>query len=160
LKTNGDREGREHAKVGREGGKMDVYEFRGRKDSRVDSETEDLTAVVIDAAMEVHSQLGPGLPESVYRKALSHELDLRGILHECEAPVPIFYKEKHVGEGHIDILVAQKLIVELKCVDGFSPIHRAQCISYLQATKLKLALLINFNAIHLKDGIKRVVNTY
>jgi GxxExxY protein len=139
---------------------MGLYEFRGRAESRVDDETEKLAERVIGAAIEVHREIGPGLPESVYRKALSHELTLRGIPHVCEAPVPIIYKGMTVGEGRIDILVSDCLVVELKCVEVLTEVHRAQAIAYLQAKKLKLALLINFNVAILKDGIKRVINTY
>jgi GxxExxY protein len=84
---------------------MDFY-----ANSRVDEGTEDLAERVIGAAIEVHREVGPGLPESVYRNALSHELTLRGIPHVCEAPVPIYYKGKLVGEGRMDILVADWLI--------------------------------------------------
>ena len=139
---------------------MGPHAFRGRGESRVDQETEDLAEQVIGAFIEVHRVIGPGLPESVYRNALSYELALRGIPHVCEAPVPIIYKGKLVGEGRIDLLVADRLIVELKCVEVLSPVHRAQAIAYLQAKKLKLALLVNFNVAILKDGLKRVVNTY
>jgi GxxExxY protein len=81
---------------------MSFHEFRGRADSGVDAETEDLAENVLGAAVEVHRVVGSGLPESVYRNALSHELTLRGIPHVCEAAVPIYYKGKLVGEGRID----------------------------------------------------------
>jgi GxxExxY protein len=139
---------------------MSFHEFRGRADSGVSAEAEDLAENVLGAAVEVHRVIGPGLPESVYRNALSHELTLRGIAHVCEAPLPIYYKGRLVGEGRIDILVADCLIVELKSVEALSQVHRAQVIAYLQAKKLTLAFLINFNVAILKDGIKRVVNTY
>jgi GxxExxY protein len=138
---------------------MDVFDFRRREESRVDDETEALATAVIGAAIEVHKELGPGLPERSYHLALSHELDLRGIPHECEVRVPIVYKGKPVGEGWIDILVAGKLVVELKAVEALSPVHRAQVLTYLRVMKLKLGLLINFNVAVLKDGIKRVINT-
>jgi GxxExxY protein len=144
----------------REGGQMGVHEFRGRQDSGIDEATEDLGEQVLGAAIEVHRVIGPGFPESVYRKALSRELTLRGIAHVCEAIVPIYYKGELVGEGRIDILVAVRIVVELKCVEALTQVHRAQAIAYLQARKLKLAFLINFNIAILKDGIKRVVNTF
>src|SRR5688572_237200 len=97
---------------------MNIYEFRGRKDSRVDEETEELVEKVIGAAIEVHRLLGPGLPEVSYRNALSHELTLRGIPHRMEAPVPIYYKGILVAEGSVDILVAERLVVELKVVES------------------------------------------
>jgi GxxExxY protein len=139
---------------------MSIHEFRGRGESGIDEATEDLGAVVLGVAVEVHRVLGPGLPESVYRKAMSHELRLRGIAHVCEAVVPIVYKGELVGEGRLDILVEDRVIVELKCVECLTPVHRAQAVAYLQAKKLKLAFLINFNVAILKDGIKRVVNTF
>ncbi len=138
---------------------MDVFDFRERAGSGVDPETEDLARAVIGAAIEVHKHMGPGLPESSYRNALSHELTLRGIAHDCEVPVPIFYKGVLVGEGKLDILVRGVLIVELKVVEALNDVHRAQVIAYLQATKLQLGLLINYNVVRLSDGIKRVIRT-
>jgi GxxExxY protein len=139
---------------------MQGNEFRCRAGSGVDEETERLAELVIGAAIEVHRELGPGLPEISYCKAMSHELDLRGIPHECEAPLEISYKGKLVGQGRIDILVDRRLIVEIKAVESLNSTHRAQVITYLQVTKLKLGLLINFNVPVLKDGIRRVVNTF
>jgi GxxExxY protein len=138
---------------------MDDVEFRHRADSGVDEKTELLAYTVIGAAIEVHRILGPGLPESAYRDALCHEFDLRAIPYQREVPVPIYYKGKLVGSGRMDILVGECLVVELKVVLALAEIHEAQAISYLKATHLKLALLINFNVILLKNGIKRVVNT-
>jgi GxxExxY protein len=138
---------------------MDIFDFRRREESRVDDETEDLATAVIGAAIEVHKELGPGLPENSYTLALSHELTLRGIPHACEVRVPIVYKGKPVGEGWIDILVGGKLVVELKAVEALTPVHRAQVVTDLRVTNLKLGLLINFNVVILKDGIKRVINT-
>ena len=144
----------------REGeGEMDVFEFRERASSGVDAKTEALAEAVIGAAIEVHRHMGPGLTETSYRQALSHELELRSIPHVCEVPFPIVYKGKTVGEGRLDILVAETLIVELKAVEALSPIHRAHVVTYLRATRLQLALLFNFNVLLLKDGIKRVINT-
>ena len=125
-----------------------------------DPEVEVLAHGVIGAAIEVHRVLGPGLPERVYKEALAHELDLRGISYQLEAPVPIDYKGKRVGEGFLDLLVGGRLVVELKKVETLTNVHRAQAIAYLQATKLRLALLINFNVAVLKDGIKRVIKTF
>ena len=138
---------------------MDVFQFRGRAESRVAAAIEDLAHEVIGAAIEVHRHLGPGLPECVYKKALSHELHLRGIPHICEQPVDIFYKGVPVGDGRVDILVDDKLVLELKSVEALAPAHREQARAYLVVTKLPLALLINFNVPILKDGIKRVINT-
>jgi GxxExxY protein len=138
---------------------MDAFEFRERLNSGVDERTEDLAKCVIGAAIEVHTMLKPGLPENVYKTALSHELTLRGISHECEYPVPIIYKGVQVGSGFIDVLVDKRLVLELKAAEALSPIHHAQVIGYLQAMNLQLGLLINFNVIRLGSGIKRVINT-
>ena len=139
---------------------MNVYDFRERGRSGVEERVEWLAEQVLGAAIEVHRHLGPGLTESSYRLAVSHELDLRQIRHACEVPFPVSYKGKPVGEGRLDILVDDVLIVELKAVEVLTPVHRAQVVTYLQITKLKLGLLINFNVLLLKDGIKRVINTY
>jgi GxxExxY protein len=100
------------------------------------------------------------MPESSYRKSLCHEFDLRGIPHECEVPIDIHYKGKLVGQGRIDILVGGSIILELKVVEALNDVHRAQALSYLKITKLKLVLLINFNVATLKDGIRRIINSH
>ena len=137
---------------------MNVFDFHQRHDVKADPETEGLGTLAIGAAIEVHRHLGPGLPEIAYRKALAHELTLRGVECACEFPVPIVYKGLPVGDGRVDILVARRLVIEIKVVEALTTVHRAQAIAYLQALKLPLGLLINFNVAILKDGIKRVVN--
>ncbi len=112
---------------------------------------------VIGAAIEVHKILGPGFLESVYERALCQELRLRETPFSLQRPLPISYKGTCVGEGRIDLLVADSLVVELKAVDCLAPIHTAQVISYLKATGLHLGLLINFNVEVLRTGIKRVI---
>ena len=139
---------------------MDIFEFRGRGESGVDPKTEDRAHEVIGACIEVHRELGPRLPESSYRNALSHELTLRNVPHDVEARVPVYYKGVLVGEGKVDILVDRCLVVELKVVEALNEVNRAQVIAYLQALKLQLGLLINFNVVVMKDGIKRVVLTH
>jgi GxxExxY protein len=136
---------------------LDVFDFHRRNVSPLDKELEQLAGDVIAAAIEVHRELGPGLPELAYQKSLSFELSTRGIPHECEVPVPIFYKGQKVAEGKIDMLIGGRLIIENKVVEVLTPVHRAQTIAYLNATKLDLALLINWNVVILKDGIKRVL---
>jgi GxxExxY protein len=118
-----------------------------------------LTGAVIDAAIEVHRVLGPGYLESVYEEALSAEFALRNILFERQKTLSVKYKGVSVGESRLDFLVESKLIVELKSVDNLAPIHKAQVLSYLKATGYKIALLINFNVVVLKNGIKRVIRT-
>ena len=138
---------------------MEFFDFLERNNPSVDRELEKIAYEVIGAAIEVHKELGPGLPEKGYREAMSYELTLRNIPHVCEAPVLILYKGKLVAEGRIDILVANLLVVELKVVEHLTEVHRAQTLAYLKASKLTLGLLINFNVALLKDGIKRVINS-
>ncbi len=112
---------------------------------------------VIGAAIEVHRKLGPGFLESVYEEALVIELELRSIPFVRQAPVGVNYKGYIVGEGRIDVLVADMLVIELKTVESLSELHRAQVISYLKATRLHLGLLINFHVPILRHGIQRVI---
>ena len=116
-----------------------------------------LARAVIGAAIEVHRHLGPGFLEGVYEEALVVELALRNIPFERQKPVPVYYKGQVVGEGRIDLLVAAELLVELKAVEAFAPIHKAQVISYLKAMGLHLGVLINFNVPVLRAGIQRVI---
>ncbi len=122
-----------------------------------DKETDDLAKAVIGAAIEVHRILGPGYLERVYEQALTIELGLRGVPFAGQVPIGVEYKGQRVGEGRLDLLVGGKLIVELKAVDTFAPIHSAQVMSYLKTMNLRLGLLINFNVPLLKYGIKRVI---
>jgi GxxExxY protein len=103
--------------------------------------------------------LGPGFLEVVYEEALCVELSLRKIPFVRQAQVPIWYKAQQIGEGRLDLLVADCLIVELKAVEALAPIHTAQLLSYLRATGQRLGLLINFNVPLLRQGIKRVALT-
>ena len=132
---------------------------RRREGERIepDAELDRLAQEVIGAAIEVHRVLGPGFLESVCEEALCVELALRGIAFAKQSPVAVVYKGHPIGEGRLDLLVAGKLVVELKTVDALAPIHAAQLISYLKATGRCLGLLINFNVPVLKDGIKRIV---
>jgi GxxExxY protein len=122
-----------------------------------DRETDALAHAVIGAAIEVHRHLGPGFLESVYEEALCVELRLRKIPFERQRPTKVEYKGTYVGEGRLDLLVDDRLIVELKAVRDVTPTHKAIVISYLKATERTLALLINFKVTRLKDGVQRVV---
>jgi GxxExxY protein len=122
-----------------------------------DEDLDRLARLVIGAAIEVHRELGPGLLEGVYEKALCIEFDLRKIPFKQQHRVGIVYKGRPVGQGKLDLLVGERLILELKAVEKLAQIHSAQMISYLRMTKRKLGLLINFNVPLLRDGIKRVV---
>jgi GxxExxY protein len=117
-----------------------------------------LSKVIIGAAIEVHRQLGPGLLESAYEECLAHELSLRQIPFERQKPVPIEYKGVQLDCGfRLDFLVDRLVVVELKAVDKLAPIHEAQVLTYLRLTGCKLGLLLNFNALKLSSGIKRMV---
>jgi GxxExxY protein len=118
-----------------------------------------LARAVIGAALEVHRHLGPGYLESVYEEALAVELGLRGLSFVRQKPFGVSYKGHEIGEGRLDLLVGDELLVELKAVEALGPIHKAQEISYLKATDLHLGLLINFNVPVLKDGIQRIVRS-
>lgn len=122
-------------------------------------EVDQLARAVIGAAIEVHKQLGPGFLESVYEDAMKIELTARGLAFLPQFCFGLSYKGNPIGEGRIDLLVNQVLIVELKAVEALAPIHTAQVISYLKALKLNLGLLINFNVPVLKNGIRRIIVT-
>jgi GxxExxY protein len=117
---------------------------------------DDLTEKIIGAAIEVHKTLGCGLLESIYEDALSHEFSLRGISHERQAGVDVIYKGFAIKGHRLDMLVDGRVIVELKSVTKLPDVALAQVLSYLKATGLKRALLINFGERLLKDGIKRI----
>ncbi len=122
----------------------------------VDQDVEDLAYRVIGAAIEVHAEIGPGFLESIYHNALAYELEQRGIAYQREEKVVVVFKEQVVGEGRVDLLVDQKLVVELKTVEAVTDIHRAQVSAYLKASGLRLGLLLNFTAV-MRDGVKRVI---
>ncbi len=118
----------------------------------------EITERVIGAALEVHRHLGPGLLESTYEAALSHELTLTGLSFERQKALPVTYKGVDLGEAYrLDLLVEREVILELKCVEAFMPIHEAQVLSYLKLTGLSVGLLINFKVPLLKQGIKRIM---
>jgi GxxExxY protein len=128
--------------------------IRKREPSR---ELNALSQAVMGAAIEVHRCLGPGFFESVYEEALCAELGLRDIPFERQPIVAVHYKGKVVGEVRLDLLVGGALVVELKAIDGLTPVHQAQVIAYLKATGYRLGLLINFNVPMLKDGVRRII---
>ena len=122
-------------------------------------EINQLTGIVIGAAIEVHKTLGPGLLESVYEECLGHELKLRTVNFERQKELPIEYKGLKLNCGYrIDLLVQDQLILELKSCDAIQPIHEAQLLTYLKLSGIKYGLLMNFNTLYLKDGIKRFAN--
>jgi GxxExxY protein len=122
------------------------------------NEKDPLTGAVIGAAIEVHRVLGPGLLESVYGKCLCHELGFRGIPYDWQVELPIGYKGLQLERSlRIDILVAERLILELKSVEAIAPVHEAQLLTYLKLSGRHVGLLLNFNVAVMKDGIKRMV---
>ena len=121
------------------------------------SDLNDLTGRIIGCAMKVHSALGPGLLESAYEACLEYELKRSGLRAERQKPLPVIYEAVSVDCGYrIDLLVEGSVIVELKAVEALAPIHEAQLLSYLKLSNLQVGLLINFNVIHLRDGINRI----
>jgi GxxExxY protein len=119
----------------------------------------EISGQIIDAAMKVHSALGPGLLESAYEACLLYELHKRGLKAVNQVPLPIVYESVKIDVGYrIDLLVEDAVIVELKSVGEIIPIHKAQLLSHLKLSGKKLGLLINFNVVHPKDGITRMVD--
>jgi GxxExxY protein len=117
-----------------------------------------LTHEIIGAAIEVHKNLGPGLLESTYEECLSHELSQRGIPFERQKPIPVIYKGVKLDCGYrLDLLVADRVILELKSVEALAPIHDSIMITYLKLSGHRIGLLMNFNVQILKEGIKRLV---
>jgi GxxExxY protein len=129
-----------------------------REDESESNEKDPLTHAVIGAAIEVHRHLGPGLLESVYEKCLCYEFDLRGLPYRKQVELPLVYKEFRPERAlRIDLLVADRLILELKAVEKVDPLHEAQLLTYLRLTGLKLGLIVNFKVTVLKNGLKRMV---
>jgi len=122
---------------------------------------QELTATVIGAAMKVHRALGPGLLESAYEVCLCDELERSGLAYKSQVALPVVYEGRQLECGYrMDIVVEDKVILEIKCVDALAPIHEAQVLTYLRLSKLPVALLINFNVQRLRDGIKRLALTH
>jgi GxxExxY protein len=121
----------------------------------------ELTHEIIGAAIEVHKTLGPGLLESAYEECLARELTLRSLPFQQQKPLSVVYKEVKLECGYrVDLLVAGRVVVELKSVEALAPIHDAIVLTYLRLSGCKVGLLINFNVLALKDGIKRLVLDY
>ncbi|MHC4092696.1 MAG: GxxExxY protein [Planctomycetota bacterium] len=119
---------------------------------------EELTRKIIGAAMEVHRVLGPGLLESAYEECLCFELELQGLCCQRQVRLPVTYKDAKIDCGYrIDVVVDNKVVLELKCVEAVLPVHEAQLLTYLRLSGRKVGLLINFNVPILRDGIVRRV---
>ena len=122
-------------------------------------ELEGLGTVIVDAVFAVHSALGPGLLESAYQACLVHELRERGLSVQCEVPFPVTYSTLRVDTGYrVDMVIEGEILVENKALQVIAPIHRAQLLTYLKISGLRLGFLINWNVPRIKDGIRRLVN--
>jgi GxxExxY protein len=118
----------------------------------------ELSNLIIGKAIEIHKELGPGLLESAYKECLYYELITAGLKVEKEKPLPVIYKDIKLDQGYrIDLLIENKVVIELKTVDSFTDVHMAQVLTYLKFGHFKLGLLFNFNVTLLKNGIKRFV---
>jgi GxxExxY protein len=118
----------------------------------------ELTGTIVDCAVIVHKLLGPGLLESAYEECLYFELQNQGLSLSKQLPMPLIYKDRKLDIGYrIDLLVEDKVVVEVKSVDLLNPIHTAQLMTYLKLSGCRIGLLINFNVVFLKEGIKRII---
>ncbi|MCH2242603.1 MAG: GxxExxY protein [Aquabacterium sp.] len=121
----------------------------------------EISGAIVDAAYKVHTTLGPGLLESVYEAAMEYELRKRGLRVVRQVPIPVVYEEVRLEEGfRADLIVEDKVIVELKSVEAVYPVHKKQLLTYLRLADKRLGLLINFGASLIKDGISRIANGY
>jgi GxxExxY protein len=116
---------------------------------------------IVDAAINVHTKLGPGLLEGAYEACIVYELAKRGLTAKQQVPMPLRYEKITLDIGYrIDVLVQDEVVLELKSVEKFLPIHSAQLLSYLRLGNFRLGFLLNFNTVHMRDGIKRVIHGY
>jgi GxxExxY protein len=123
------------------------------------SEINDITGEVFGAAMKVHTVLGPGLLESAYQVCLIYEVRKRGMQVADEVFLPVVYEDVRLDANYrMDLVVEEAVLVELKSVDEIAPIHKAQLLSYLKLSGLKVGLILNFNVLHMRDGITRMMN--
>ena len=122
-------------------------------------EINQISGAIINAAMKVHSSLGPGLLESAYEACLIYELRKEGFDVKAQLPLPVLYEGVKIDAGYrIDLLIEDTIVVELKTVERLLPVHQAQLLSYLKLSGKRAGLLINFHVAHLRDGIKRLMN--
>ena len=124
-------------------------------------EINDITSIIIEESIYIHRELGPGLLESVYEEVLYYRLRKRGLEVTRQQGIPVFFEETKMEVGfRADLIVENKVIVELKSLDIIPPVHFKRVVTYLKLTKITVALMINFNEVLLKNGIKRIVNNY
>ena len=120
-------------------------------------DVEDLVQRTIGAYISVHSELGPGLLEAIYSRAIAAELTYLGIAYELERSIPVSYRGAVIGHHRLDLLVEAQIVLEVKAVDRLLPVHIAQVISYLKVSRARVGLLMNFNAEVLRHGLRRIV---
>ncbi len=131
------------------------------KQIMIPRDVEEMATLAVDAAFAVHKELGPGLLESAYEGCFAHELELRDVRYQRQLPVPLNYKGKLIEVGfRADIVIEQRLLIELKAVEGIIPVHHAQVITHLKILRLPLGLLINFNEVLIKSGLHRILNLH
>lgn len=141
--------------------------FVTTKDTKEDKDTkvvvltqrpdDDLSRIVVDTAFKIHKALGPGLLENAYEQCLAHELRKRGLNVECQKLIPITYEDLRIENAlRLDMVVEGSLVIELKSLERILPVHTAQMLTYLKMSGIKTGLLINFNSLLIKDGIKRI----
>jgi GxxExxY protein len=119
----------------------------------------EISGIILDTALKIHTRLGPGLLESVYGTVLAYELEKRELVVRRQMPIPLIYDDICIGEAfRADLVVEGKVIVELKSIEEIAPVHKMQVLTYLRLCGLHLGLLINFNVVLLKDGFHRIVN--
>lgn len=119
----------------------------------------ELSKIIVDCCYKIHTVLGPGLLESVYEEVLCYELDKNNLMFKRQLGLPVFYEDVKLDIGfRADIIVEDKVIIEIKSVETLAPVHKKQLLTYLKITDLKLGLLINFNESLIKNGIHRIVN--
>jgi len=119
----------------------------------------EISKIVVDRCFHIHTSLGPGLFESVYENILAHELIEKGLFIKRQYPIPVVWKGKKLDHGfRADIIIEDRVIIEIKSIEAIAPVHQKQLLTYLKLAKIKLGLLINFNNALIKDGIQRIVN--
>jgi GxxExxY protein len=124
-------------------------------------EVNEITGIIIEEAIKIHKDLGPGLLESVYEEILSYRLNKRGLLIKRQTSIPVYYEEVKMELGfRSDLIIENKVIVEIKSIETLAPVHHKILLTYLKLTDITVGLLINFNEAILKNGIKRIVNNY
>ncbi|MGN6504180.1 MAG: GxxExxY protein [Tepidisphaeraceae bacterium] len=135
------------------------YEEEDLQWGQIEPKLNQLTQLVIGAAIEVHRHLGAGLDELLYERAMAKEMRLRQLRFEEQIIIPVDYKSERIGEKRLDFIVERSIVLELKAIEQIHPVHKAQVLTYLRITGLPLGLLVNFNVELLKNGIKRIINT-